>query len=57
MQEKGAVKFIIDAALLEHATINVHPLTNKATTSIAAGDLLRFARATGHEPVILKVQT
>ncbi len=35
--------------------INAHPLANDATTSIAAGDLLRFVKATGHEPVILKV--
>ncbi len=53
--EKGAVKFVLDAALMKHETINAHPLTNEATTSIAAGDVLRFARATGHEPVILKV--
>ena len=51
----GQVKFVIDRALLEHATINAHPLTNEATTSIAAEDLLRFARATGHEPLVLKV--
>jgi Ala-tRNA(Pro) deacylase len=51
----GAVKFVIDSALMEHRTINAHPLTNEATTSIAADDLLRFARATGHEPTILKV--
>ncbi len=51
----GHVKFIIDSTLMEQATINAHPLTNDATTSIAAQDLLRFARATGHEPLILKV--
>jgi len=53
--EKARVRFVIDSALLEHGTINAHPLTNEATTSIAADDLLRFARATGHEPAILKV--
>jgi Ala-tRNA(Pro) deacylase len=53
--ERGLVKFVLDSALLEHDTINAHPLTNEATTSIAAQDLLRFARATGHEPAILKV--
>ena len=53
--EKAVVKFVIDSALMEHETINAHPLTNDATTSIAAGDLLRFAKATGHEPAILKV--
>jgi Ala-tRNA(Pro) deacylase len=53
--EKAVVKFVIDSALMEHETINAHPLTNDATTSIAAADLLRFAKATGHEPAILKV--
>ena len=51
----NAVTFVIDSALMDHETINAHPLTNDATTSIAAGDLLRFARSTGHEPLILKV--
>jgi Ala-tRNA(Pro) deacylase len=53
--EAGAVKFIVDSTLLEHAVINAHPLTNDATTSITADDLIRFARATGHEPFVLKV--
>jgi Ala-tRNA(Pro) deacylase len=49
------VTLVLDAALMENEVINAHPLTNEATTSIAAADLVRFARATGHEPVILKV--
>jgi Ala-tRNA(Pro) deacylase len=53
--EARAVKFVIDAALMEHEKINAHPLVNEATTTIAAGDLLAFARATGHEPFVLKV--
>ena len=53
--QKGAVKFVIDEVLLQHEMINAHPLTNDATTSIRAGDLLAFVRATGHEPHILKV--
>jgi Ala-tRNA(Pro) deacylase len=40
---------------MENATINAHPLTNEATTSIAAADLVRFIEATGHDAVILKV--
>jgi Ala-tRNA(Pro) deacylase len=51
----GKVRMVIDSALLEHALINVHPLTNAATTSIARDDLLQFLRAAGHEPAILKV--
>jgi Ala-tRNA(Pro) deacylase len=49
------VKLVLDADLMRHAIINAHPLTNEATTSIAAADLIAFARATGHEPMILKV--
>lgn len=44
------VQVIVDAALLAHASINCHPLENTATTNIARDDLLRFIRATGHEP-------
>jgi len=55
--DKGVVKFIIDAALMDHETINAHPLTNEATTSIKATDLLAFVKATGHEPHVLKVSS
>ncbi len=49
----GAVTAVIDRALMEHAVVNAHPLRNDATTSIALDDLLRFIRATGHEPVVM----
>ena len=49
------VKPFLDAALMEHETINAHPLTNSATTSISREDLLRFIAATGHEAPILKL--
>lgn len=49
------VTFILDADLMESETINCHPLRNTATTSIHRDDLLRFIRATGHEPLVLKV--
>jgi len=51
----GMVRFVVDRGLMAYDTINAHPLTNEATTSIKAGDLVAFARATGHEPAILKV--
>ena len=51
----GRVKLVLDEALMAHAVINAHPLVNTATTSISADDLVHFARATGHEPAILKV--
>jgi Ala-tRNA(Pro) deacylase len=46
------VRLIIDAELMEHDTINCHPLENTATTNIARDDLLRFIRTCGHEPTI-----
>jgi Ala-tRNA(Pro) deacylase len=49
------VKLILDEDLMRNEIVNSHPLTNEATTSIAANDLVAFARATGHEPQILKV--
>ena len=42
------VSVVLDAALMQHDTINAHPLTNTMTTSIARADLLRFLEATGH---------
>jgi Ala-tRNA(Pro) deacylase len=36
--------------------LNYHPLTNAATTAIAAADLLRFLEACGHEPRILDLE-
>lgn len=48
----GRVSIVLDAAMMRHATLNYHPLTNTMTTSIARDDLLKFLRATGHEPRI-----
>jgi Ala-tRNA(Pro) deacylase len=47
------VTHVLDAKLLAHAEVNCHPLENDATTTLSSEDLLRFVRATGHEPVIL----
>ena len=43
------VEVILDAAMMDCATLNFHPLSNDATTSISSTDLLRFiaAAATG----------
>ncbi len=47
------VKLVLDAALFDHDLVNFHPLENSATTAIASRHLKDFARATGHDPVIL----
>ena len=41
---------VVDAALLEFAEVNCHPLENTATTRLATQDLIRFIQACGHEP-------
>jgi Ala-tRNA(Pro) deacylase len=47
-----AVTVVLDAAMMEHATLNYHPLVNTMTTAINRDDLLRFLDATGHKPRI-----
>jgi Ala-tRNA(Pro) deacylase len=46
------VQPLLDRAMLEYARLNYHPLTNAATTTIAATDLIRFIEACGHRPRI-----
>jgi Ala-tRNA(Pro) deacylase len=52
---EGKVRFVLDQALATAEIVNAHPLTNEATTSLSGADLLRFVKATGHEPLILNV--
>ena len=49
------VTMVLDTALMEHAIINAHPLTNTMTTSVARDDLVKFLEATGHPPRIERV--
>ena len=46
---------VLDAAMMAHEVLNFHPLVNTMTTSIGRDDLLKFVRATGHNPLILRV--
>jgi Ala-tRNA(Pro) deacylase len=46
---------VFDAAMMQHPLLNFHPLVNTMTTSISRDDLLRFAAATGHAPLIRPV--
>jgi Ala-tRNA(Pro) deacylase len=45
---------LLDEAMLEFATLSFHPLVNTATTTIASADLVRFVKACGHNPLILR---
>lgn len=47
------VRPLLDQAMLAFERLNYHPLTNAATTTIAASDLLRFIEACGHELRVL----
>src|SRR5262249_30202083 len=47
------VNVVIETALMECAIINCHPLVNTMTTSIAAADLVKFLKATGHPPRVV----
>ena len=49
------VTLIIDQRLTEHDIVNFHPLLNDATTAISSEDMIKFAKATGHDPVILNL--
>jgi len=50
---KQQVTFVLDAALLDQNPVNFHPLKNNATTAITSEGLLHFAKANGHEPIII----
>lgn len=47
------VTLILDKALFNHDIVNFHPLLNDATTAISSSDMIKFAKTTGHHPVIL----
>ncbi len=47
------VTHVLDTKLVAHELVNCHPLENDATTTLTSADLLRFIRATGHEPLLL----
>lgn len=47
------VQLIIDQALMNYDIVNFHPLLNDATTAVSAQDMIVFARATKHEPIMM----
>ena len=50
---KCDVTLIIDKRLTDHEVVNFHPLLNDATTAISSKDMIAFAKATGHDPMII----
>jgi Ala-tRNA(Pro) deacylase len=51
--ETGKVCVVLDEAMMRHERLNFHPLVNTRTTGLASADLVKFLRATGHEPMIV----
>jgi len=49
----GEVQLMLDEGLFAHHLVNFHPLRNDATTAMSPRDMLKFVRATGHEPIRL----
>ena len=47
------VRVVLDERMLALDPLNFHPLRNDRTTAIAPADLLKFIRATGHEPIVM----
>jgi Ala-tRNA(Pro) deacylase len=53
INDKAArVTVVLDAAMMAHAVLNFHPLSNTGTTTISREGLVRFPEATGHPPRI-----
>jgi Ala-tRNA(Pro) deacylase len=44
---------VLDAEMMRHERLNFHPLVNTRTTGLASADIVKFLRATGHEPVVV----
>lgn len=50
-----AVTLVLDRDMLDHETLNFHPLRNDQTTNIRSADLLEFAKAENHMPTIIDI--
>jgi Ala-tRNA(Pro) deacylase len=49
------VTVILDEEMLTSGWVNFHPLHNAASTTLRSSDLLRFLRALGYEPKIVRL--
>ena len=49
----GRVRVVLDEAMMRQERLNFHPLVNTQTTGLASADLVKFLRATGHEPLVV----
>lgn len=52
---QGRVTVALDATMMRCERLNFHPLVNTRTTGLASPDIVKFLRATGHEPLIVEL--
>lgn len=52
----GRVTVVLDTGLMSHPRVNFHPLVNTRTTGLSPDGLLKFLRATGHEPLLVDLK-
>jgi Ala-tRNA(Pro) deacylase len=50
---ESRVTVALDEQMMRTERLNFHPLVNTRTTGIKSADLVKFLRATGHEPLIV----
>jgi Ala-tRNA(Pro) deacylase len=50
---EGRVTVVLDAEMMRHERLNFHPLVNNRTTGLSSADIVKFLRATGHEPLVV----
>src|ERR1700721_332672 len=54
INDKAArVSVVLDEAMMRHERLNFPPLVNPRTTGLRSPDLIKFLRATGHEPLVV----
>lgn len=52
---RRVVTVILDQDMLDSEWVNFHPLHNAASTTLRSADLVRFVRALGYDPVIVRL--
>lgn len=50
---QGRVTVVLDSGLVAQTRVNFHPLVNTRTTGVSSEGLMKFLRATGHEPAVM----
>lgn len=56
MNDTGrVVTVVLDQDMLDSEWVNYHPLSNTASTTLRSADLVKFIRALGYEPRILRL--